>query len=59
MSQTSSNEDKEEFRSLVLHLKKLYPSWETKEITRFIVKSENPPSYSRSKALWLKFILDN
>ncbi|CAF2856731.1 unnamed protein product [Rotaria sp. Silwood2] len=54
MLQTSSNKDKKEFRSLVLHLKKLYPSWKTKEITRFIMKSENPPSYSTSKALWFK-----
>ncbi|CAF1084756.1 unnamed protein product [Rotaria sordida] len=46
--------DKKEFRSLVLHLKKLHPSWKAKEITRFVLQSENPPYYTTTKSLWLK-----
>ncbi|CAF1078752.1 unnamed protein product [Rotaria sordida] len=46
--------DKKEFRSLVLHLKKLHPSWKAKEITKFVLQSENPPYYTTTKSLWLK-----
>ncbi|CAF1364651.1 unnamed protein product [Didymodactylos carnosus] len=53
MSHDPCAKDKE-FRSFVLHLKKLNPSWKAKEITKFLLKSENPPHYTTTKALWLK-----
>jgi hypothetical protein len=56
MSQQSSAKDKKGFRSLVLHLKKLNPSWQAKEIKRFVIQSGNPPCYTTSKALRLKVL---
>ena len=46
--------DKKEFRSFVLHLKNLNPSWKAKDISKFLRQSQNPPSYTTKKALWLK-----
>ena len=50
----SSTKEKKEFRCLILQLKQLNPSCQAKEITRFIMGCENPPSYTTSKALWCK-----
>ena len=46
--------DKKEFRSFVLHLKNLNPSWEAKDISKFLRQSQNPPSYTTKKALRFK-----
>jgi hypothetical protein len=43
MSHEPFAKDKKEFRSLVLHLKNLNPSWAAKEIRKFILQSENSP----------------
>ncbi|CAF0868025.1 unnamed protein product [Didymodactylos carnosus] len=45
---------KKQFRSFVLHLKKLHPSWKPKDIIKFLLHSENPPSYTITNALRLK-----
>ncbi|CAF2957771.1 unnamed protein product [Rotaria sp. Silwood2] len=47
-------EEKKEFRSFVLQLKQFNPSWEAKDITNFLVQSENPPSYTTKNGLRLK-----
>jgi transposase len=39
--------DKKEFRSLVLSLKKLNPSWSASQIANFLQQSENSPSLKR------------
>jgi len=54
MSQESLAKDKKEFRSLVLQLKKLNPSWQAKEITKLIVQWENQPNYTTSTTLRVK-----
>ena len=45
MSKTS--QDLKEFRSLVLALKKLNPSWNASNISNFLQQSENPPLLKR------------
>ncbi|CAF4924318.1 unnamed protein product, partial [Rotaria sp. Silwood2] len=47
-------EEKKEFRSFVLQLKLFNPSWEAKDITNFLVQSENPPPYRTKNGLRLK-----
>ncbi|CAF4211771.1 unnamed protein product, partial [Rotaria sordida] len=44
MSREQSATDKKEFRSFTLHLKQIYPSWKSKDITNFLIQSENLPS---------------
>ena len=54
MLQQPSTDDNKRFRTLVLYLKKLYPSWKAKELTEFLVQSENPPHFTTRRSLWLK-----
>ncbi|CAF2390853.1 unnamed protein product [Rotaria sp. Silwood2] len=54
MSREQSATDKKEFRSFVLHLKQIHPSLKSKDITNFLIQSENPPSYTMKSALNVK-----
>ncbi|CAF5043832.1 unnamed protein product, partial [Rotaria sp. Silwood1] len=54
MSHELSATNKKEFRSFVLHLKQLYPTWKSKDITNFLIQSENPPPYTTESALNVK-----
>lgn len=54
MSHEQSADEKKEFRSFVLRLKELHPSWQSKDITKFLLQSENPPSYTTKNALRTK-----
>ncbi|CAF1520942.1 unnamed protein product [Rotaria sordida] len=54
MLHEQSDKDRKQFRSFVLHLKKLHPSWKPKDIAKFLLRSENPPSYTTTNALRLK-----
>ena len=38
---------KKQFRSFVLHLKKLNLSWKPKDIAKFLIQSEKPPSSTK------------
>jgi hypothetical protein len=54
MSNESLAKQKKEFRSFVLYLKQINPSWKAKEITNFLIQSENPPTYTTKNALMYK-----
>jgi hypothetical protein len=54
MSHQPSTEDKKEFRSFVLYFKKMYPSWKVKDITTFLLESENPPRGATANSLRTK-----
>ncbi|CAF0864504.1 unnamed protein product [Rotaria sordida] len=54
MLHEQSDKDKKQFRSFVLYLKKLHLSWKPKDTAKFLLQSENPPSYTTTNALRLK-----
>ncbi|CAF0993598.1 unnamed protein product [Rotaria sordida] len=54
MSREQSTTDTKEFRSFVLHLKQIHPSWKSKEIKNFLIQSENSPSYTTKCAFNVK-----
>ncbi|CAF1580441.1 unnamed protein product [Rotaria sp. Silwood1] len=54
MSHELSATNKKEFRSFVLHLKQLHPTWKSKEITNFLIQSENLSPYTMESALNVK-----
>lgn len=56
MSHEQFVKDKKQFRCFVLHLSKLYPSWKPKDITHFLLESENPPLNTTTKSLRLKIL---
>ncbi|CAF3860700.1 unnamed protein product [Rotaria sp. Silwood1] len=51
MSREQSATDKKEFCSFVLHLKQIHPLWKSKDITNFLIQSENLPSDTAKSAL--------
>ncbi|CAF2746025.1 unnamed protein product [Rotaria sp. Silwood2] len=54
MSHELSATNKKEFRSFVLLLKQSHPTWKSKDITNFLIQSENPPPYTTESALNVK-----
>ncbi len=54
MSHEQSVDEKIEFHSSVLRLKELYPSWQYNGVTKFLLQSENSPSYAAKNALRTK-----
>ncbi|CAF3846034.1 unnamed protein product, partial [Rotaria sp. Silwood1] len=54
MSYRPSSKEKKEFRSFVLYLKKIHSSWKVKDITTFLLQSENPPCDTTTNPLRIK-----
>ncbi|CAF4032449.1 unnamed protein product, partial [Rotaria sp. Silwood1] len=54
MSHRPSSKEKKEFHSFVLYLKKIHPSWKVKDITTFLLQSENPPCDTTTNPLRIK-----
>ena len=47
---------KTNFVLLYYIFKKIHPSWKPKDIAKFPIQSEKPPSYTTKNALWLKIL---
>ena len=43
---TNITTEKKNFRTLVLEIKKVNPTWSPKKISEFLLSSENPPDLS-------------